>query len=410
MGSKTKHRVGELKLTVEATRVYQMCLSEGNVERSGSKQRINARVVGSWQQNTVGNTPGVGLVELLVKRKTMINKEKKETRLHRRPNTESSLKNKREINTKIEESNKEEVLPRFIASSLRKENECVGDYFIAEELGKGTYATVRLGLHRSTNEKVAIKIYEKARLLNPSRKKTVEREIKILSKLSHPNIISLLKTVETPNSINLIFEYVSGCSLAEYLKSRSSHKIEEYQAKSIFKQILLALDFCHNLGVSHRDIKLENILMDERHNIKIIDFGFSTYVLSEKKMQLFCGTQNYMAPEILANQQFLGPPTDVWAAGVVLYVLVTGTFPFKALQTKEMFLKIQRGIYNVPPTSSSGVKEVFKRIFEFEPENRPTAGELLKCGWINNLGIEKTTSLVGKNGNFLTGNFHKTIA
>lgn len=104
--------------------------------------------------------------------------------------------------------------------------------------------------------------------------------------------------------------------------------------------------------------------MDQEHTVKIIDFGFATYTANDKKVQLFYGTSCYMAPEIVTNKENLGPPTDIWAAGVVLYVLITGTFPFKAPQTKELYSKIQRGMYIVPPTFSSQAREIINSVLK----------------------------------------------
>ena len=119
------------------------------------------------------------------------------------------------------------------------------------------------------------------------------------------------------------------------------------------------------------------MLLDENHRIKLIDFGFSTYILNERKIHVFCGTSNYMAPEILMKKEYYGPPTDIWAAGVLLFVLVTGTFPFRAPQIKELYSKIQKGFYIVPPGLSSEIKGLFKKIFEIDHAKRPSAGKVL---------------------------------
>lgn len=259
--------------------------------------------------------------------------------------------------------------------------EVLDNFVLGNEIGKGAYATVRSAQNKENNSKVAIKIYDKFKLLTPSRKKNAEREIKILTKLNHPNIIKLYKTVENQKSLNLILEYVSGCSLMSYVKKRHNKKLDESEARRIFKQIIQGLEYCHNLNITHRDIKLENILIDPHHCVKIIDFGFSTCFSNDKKIRLFCGTPSYMSPEIVTKQESFGPPSDIWAAGVVLYVLLTGTFPFRASHSKELYTKIQRGAYFMPSNISQEAASVISAMLTVDPLKRPTAKLVLEYSW-----------------------------
>lgn len=328
--------------------------------------------------------------------------------LQNRPKTVSNLKKKKKIPTNtIENPDFLDSIPKCVIESAKVKIEILGDYELGIEIGKGSYGVVREGVHLKTREKVAVKIYEKSNLLNPNRMKSVEREIKILYKLKHPNIIELKETVETPTSLNLIFEYVPGCSLLEYLKNRSSRRIEEYQAKVFFKQLMEALSFCHSLDISHRDIKLENILLDEHQNLKLIDFGFSTWISTNRKVQLFCGTSSYMAPEIVSGKESCGPPTDIWAAGVLFFVMVTGTFPFKANTSTELYAKIRTGHFFPPNNISEGARELLKKIFEKDPGRRPTASELNESKWVNS--VDKTKSANLKHSQGFIPIFNKTF-
>ena len=171
----------------------------------------------------------------------------------------------------IEEKVARESTKSSLVLSKSNSSEILDNFVLGNELGKGAYATVRSAHNKENNSKVAIKVYDKLKLLSPSKKKNAEREIKILSRLNHPNIIKLYKTV---------------------------------------------------------------ILIGPSYSVKIIDFGFSTCFSNDKKVKLFCGTPSYMSPEIVSKQESFGPPSDIWAAGVVLYVLLTGTYPFKALHSK----------------------------------------------------------------------------
>jgi len=203
------------------------------------------------------------------------------------------------------------------------------EYIVGKEIGQGAYATVRIAIHKATKTRVAIKIYEKFKIMDPQRKKSVKREIKLLKMMSHPYIIKLHETFETNHHINIIMEYVGGPSLYTYLKSQPNKKLNEPEAKRIFRQITEALHYCHKKCITHRDIKLENLLMDEEKNIKLIDFGFSTCMSNDQKSKMFCGTPSYMSPEIVLKKEYCGPPADIWALGVLLFALLFGYFPYK---------------------------------------------------------------------------------
>jgi len=132
-------------------------------------------------------------------------------------------------------------------------------------------------------------------------------------------------------------EYIGKVSLQSYLKSRITRRLEENEAKKVFVGICRGISYCHSKSIVHRDIKLDNILLDNDCNVKIIDFGFSICVSADKKLSIFCGTPCYMAPEIVSKLQYYGPPTDVWALGIVLYALLCGKFPFRGFSIKKNF-------------------------------------------------------------------------
>jgi len=147
--------------------------------------------------------------------------------------------------------------------------------------------------------------------------------------MNHDNIVKLIEAFETDSHVYLVMEDVSGGSLHSYLKEMINKQLEEEEARRIFKQIMIALKYCHSKCIAHRDIKLENILLDEDKNVKLIDFGFSTCIPNHKKIRMFCGTPSYMAPQIVSKVEYAGPPADIWATGVLLYALLNGCFPFR---------------------------------------------------------------------------------
>ena len=146
--------------------------------------------------------------------------------------------------------------------------------------------------------------------------------------LRHPNIVEILDVVETNNHLNIVMQYLDGISLGSYLKSHCN-KIPEKMCKRIFRELTKALLYMHSMKIAHRDIKLENIILDESLSPKFIDFGFSTCIEADKKIKIFCGTPSYMAPQVIQRKEYRGETADIWALGVLLFVSLTGIFPFK---------------------------------------------------------------------------------
>ncbi|OMJ94135.1 hypothetical protein SteCoe_2773 [Stentor coeruleus] len=278
--------------------------------------------------------------------------------------------------------------------SLIKHNEIlnsgsIDDYILGSQIGQGAYAIVRGAIKKSNNTKFAIKSYEKSKLLDPHRKRSVQREIEILGMLRHQNIVKLFEVIDTGRQLHLVLEHVGGCSLHGYLKKRPTRRLEEPEARRIFKQVLLGIEYCHHKNVTHRDIKLENLLLDDNNNVKIIDFGFSTCFSHEKKVKMFCGTPSYMSPEIVARVEYNGPPADIWALGVLLFVLLCGCYPFKAQSDRELYKKIQYGQFTIPQHMTQGARSLISRIMRIDPNKRPSVNDILKDNWVVSTEITK---------------------
>jgi serine/threonine protein kinase len=256
------------------------------------------------------------------------------------------------------------------------------DFVIGKVIGQGAYAVVRIGLHKPTDKWVAIKIYEKSKLVEPQRRKSVKREIKLMERMSHPNICSLFDVLETSTQLFIIMEFVGGGSLHSYLKSHANRRLPENEARRIFRQMLGALKYCHSLCITHRDIKLENILLDDNLNVKIIDFGFSTRIPNDRKVKLFWGTPSYMAPEIVTKTEYCGPPADIWAMGVLLYALLHGSFPYRGATDKELYTRICSCEWFLGEHLSRESKELFYKIFTYESDRRPSADSLYYEAWV----------------------------
>ena len=214
-------------------------------------------------------------------------------------------------------------------NAVRNSTLAINNYKLDKMLGQGSYAVVKLAEHKVTGEKVAIKTYEKYRLADPRKMKNVRREIEILKSMDHPNIIKLYDSCENNKQIHLIMEYIGKNSLHAFLKARTNRRLEEHEAKKIYAQVCKGIAYCHSKNIVHRDLKLENIIIDDNKNIKIIDFGFSIVVSPDKTLNIFCGTPSYMAPEIVSKKDYKGHLTDTWALGILLFTLLCGHFPFR---------------------------------------------------------------------------------
>mmetsp|Transcript_1311 Transcript_1311/g.1385 ORF Transcript_1311/g.1385 Transcript_1311/m.1385 type:complete len:1268 (+) Transcript_1311:89-3892(+) len=263
-----------------------------------------------------------------------------------------------------------------------KPHKSMDEYIIGKMIGQGAYAEVRFGIHKPSNRKVAIKTYEKYKLTDPQRRKSVRREIKLMEKVHHPHIIKQFESVDTQKQVQIVMEYVGGNSLHTYLKSKPNRRMDETEVRRLFKQVISGIHYCHSKNITHRDIKLENLLLDASGNIKIIDFGFATCMPKERKVKLFCGTPSYMAPEIVAKKEYAGPPADIWAMGVLLFALLNGCFPFRGHNDKELYRKIMRGEFVIPEHVSTGACALLRRILNVDADQRPTAKEIYYDPWM----------------------------
>jgi MAP/microtubule affinity-regulating kinase len=269
----------------------------------------------------------------------------------------------------------------------------IEDYLVGDIVGRGSFAAVKIGTHKHSKQRVAIKTYDKLRLRDPQSKQGVKREMQILKRLEHPNIIRLHETLEDKRQIHIVTEYVSGLSLHSYLMTQADHCVDESSGKRLFRQVVEAIEYCHRLNVAHRDIKLENILLDESENVKVIDFGFSAVLSAECRTRTFCGTPNYMAPEIIMRKDYQVQPVDIWALGVLLYAILIGSFPFKGNNNSELFKSICKGDLPFPPSISACARGLIRCMLVLDPKLRPTCAQILSHPWVTQAHPDDTAAL-----------------
>lgn len=267
-------------------------------------------------------------------------------------------------------------------------------YDTLQLLGEGTFGAVHLGKDRRTSELVAIKYVERS----PNISKSVLREI-LNQRLCgvHPSIVQFIEVFLTPKSLAIVMEYAPGGDLFEYvLKNKGSigcQGLPEDTARWFFQQMMVALDFCHELGVANRDIKLENILLDDAlplPHLKICDFGYSKNEFIDSRPKTVSGTPDYIAPEVLLDDQYDGKKADVWSCGVMLYVMLTGVLPFARkgdaqnndlLRLQQMFPRIVAANFTQPSHVSADCQHLLSRLLNADPEARIPPAEILQHPW-----------------------------
>uniref|UniRef100_A0A3P8NJU3 non-specific serine/threonine protein kinase n=1 Tax=Astatotilapia calliptera TaxID=8154 RepID=A0A3P8NJU3_ASTCA len=250
-------------------------------------------------------------------------------------------------------------------ASCSDEQPHIGNYRLLKTIGKGNFAKVKLARHILTGREVAIKIIDKTQL-NPT---------------SLQKVMQLFEVIETDKTLYLVMEYASGGEVFDYLVSHG--RMKEVEARAKFRQIVSAVHYCHTKNIVHRDLKAENLLLDADANIKIADFGFSNEFTLGNKLDTFCGSPPYAAPELFQGKKYDGPEVDVWSLGVILYTLVSGSLPFDGQNLKELRERVLRGKYRVPFYMSTDCEGILRRFLVLNPAKRCTLEQVMKDKWIN---------------------------
>ncbi|CAK61473.1 unnamed protein product (macronuclear) [Paramecium tetraurelia] len=253
------------------------------------------------------------------------------------------------------------------------------NYVIEQSIGKGAFGKVYRGLHRPTQQRVAIKILEKSRIEQPADFTRIQREIHILRKLRHPNIVQLYEILESESKIYLIMEYVSGGELFQHIVKNK--KLSEQDAAAFFSQIIEAIEYLHSIKVAHRDLKPENLLL-EKDILKVVDFGLSN--IYTDLLNTPCGSPCYAAPEMVSGQQYQGIKTDIWASGVILYAMICGCVPFEDPNTRKLYEKIKYSDFERPSHLSAQVIDLLNGLLNKNPQNRLSIAKIKMHPFISN--------------------------
>lgn len=259
--------------------------------------------------------------------------------------------------------------------SISEEGNFHSQYRVLGTIGQGGNAKVLLAHHRLTGTPVSVKVPQKDKQwFRPAM-----TEANIMRKINHPNIVSLIQVIEKKTRIYLIMELVEGQELYQYI--RESGHIEEDEARQIFEQILSAVSYCHGKGIVHRDLKLDNIMIDKNKKVKVIDFGLSTQFQPGKMLNHHCGTYSFGSPELLLGHRYDGPKNDMWIIGVVLYCMVVGKLPFDSVVIQELQRQVVAGVYPAPCGVSKELEDLLSQLLRVNPNYRPTARKVMKHPW-----------------------------
>eukprot|EP01137_Pigoraptor_chileana_P018351 Opistho-2@77687 len=267
-------------------------------------------------------------------------------------------------------------------ASLKGMGQYIGNYRVGKVLGTGSFGAALLATHRLTGKVVAIKAIAREKI-----NANIEREIEILRHVRHSNIARLYEIINTPQRVFLVMEYVSGGELFDYIVNNGA--CTEREARGYFRDLLSAVDYLHSVGIVHRDLKLENMLLDGHGNIKLIDFGLSNFMNKGKRLDTCCGSPMYAGPEMYRGAQYEGPEVDVWSMGVILFAMLEGTHPFQ--QPED----VVSGRFTMPTHLSKECQDLISRMLVVDPARRVAVDQIYRHPWVNKDcdALERTFSI-----------------
>jgi len=259
-------------------------------------------------------------------------------------------------------------------------------YDLKEKLGSGAFSTVKMGVHKKTSEKRAVKIIDKEKI-GKEKKEMLDREVDILKRIQHPNIISVVEIFESDKYLYLIMELATGGELFDEIVKVGHYS--EKDASKFVRQVTEAVAYLHTKGIVHRDLKPENLLLSSKKgdtHLKLADFGLSKVMEAAAVLETQCGTPGYVAPEVLMGNGY-DEKVDIWSIGVIMYILLCGFPPFYADNNAKLFEKIMKGDFQfLTPywdPISDAAKQLIKKMIVVDPAVRYTANQVLGDPWVS---------------------------
>ncbi|XP_036354873.1 testis-specific serine/threonine-protein kinase 4-like [Octopus sinensis] len=259
------------------------------------------------------------------------------------------------------------------------------DYVVLKTLGYGSFSIVKLARHQCKKpDLVAVKIISLSKVPVTYQKHFLSRELEFWPRLDHPHIVKFCETFEELERVYIVLEYVCNGDMMSYLQKFGA--LSEAKSKKYISQVCKAVDYLHSQNITHRDLKLENLLLDQNYNIKITDFGFVT---SNKKCELsqtYCGTKSYASPEILRGEPYDPRKADTWAIGVILYIMGTSRMPFDESRGIKRIIEDQKRLnlsWGKTHKISRDCRHLLKRLFTYAYMSRPSVHDILLNKWFH---------------------------
>jgi serine/threonine protein kinase len=256
----------------------------------------------------------------------------------------------------------------------------ISNFVIGHRIGAGAYAEVYSAKHYLSGEEFAVKVFPRSNLQTEQDRIHLQREVDAMALLQCESIVRLHHFSCDDQSIYLVMDLCPGGDLFQYISTHGP--FEEPVAALVFKQLVGAIAYCHMRGVAHRDLKPENILFTEFPMIKLSDFGLCGYLMPEAKLQTFCGSPCYFAPEILMGAEYDGARADIWSLGIVLFVMVTGMMPWNPENESRMQQQIRKADYYMPATVSRECQDLIRGLIRVNPMDRFPLSKILSHPWL----------------------------
>lgn len=263
--------------------------------------------------------------------------------------------------------------------------ELISDYEFQSSIGEGGFSKVYQAIHKPTGVRVAVKIIPKAEQAKDKNRIPLRNEIEALKKVHHPFICRFFDVIESDDYVYLIMECLKNGTLLDEVTKK---KLDERGAAITFAEFALALQYLHKEAhIAHRDIKLENVLLDDNHNIRIIDFGFAKETDHGNCFKTHCGSILYAAPELLLGEEYT-EKVDIWSAGVMLFIMTTGSFPFYHENMSICLQKIVMSEVQFPGSLSFSLKDFLMRMLTKDPKERISIDQVLEHPWLRSYAKE----------------------
>ena len=293
-------------------------------------------------------------------------------------NPEPFLKSESSPSYPIETFNISEKLDSSKKEKEKEKEYKIGNYLIKKTLGQGTFGKVKLAIYLPTDEKVAIKILEKDRIVEKDDEIRLKREFDMLALFNHPNVILVAEIFESTDRYYSVMEFCEGGELFNYIVKK--RKLSEDESAFFYYQLINGLEYIHSLGIVHRDLKPENLLLTKSHILKIIDFGLSNYFKNDQEdlLETPCGSPCYASPEMVAGKKYNGFKIDIWSSGIILFAMLCGYLPFEDKDNDILFEKILECKLSFPKYISRMAKDLIEKILVTDPEKRININDIKK--------------------------------